>query len=786
MTDFLTKIIEATKTKKLHWEKEGKDTFTSFGDNNCLYSVSGKSNGEKVFEAINDKGESFCLIASSKMQDTDLPALLYETIVDTNEELRKSVSSSVSLTKIKERLLGGQKLNIKEDSPLRFIQTEDPYVEPNFSQQITWNGKTPIAEAQVIAVSAAGATGKTALTENLSSNLKIPVFNLQKNEAVGSHSLLGMLYDTLPIQEFSSYIQELKDGSATMIIDALDEGYVKTNQAAFESFLNDIVSIASDNSGVPFVIMGRTSILEYATMYLEENGVRVSMVQIEPFIRKKAEDFIDIVLTKKREKKITYQKEYKEARNYILDSLEAFFEKESDISKLQSERFIGYAPVLLSIVSLMHEQDQNYYLLHSELKKSNKKNVDLIRNIIEMIMTREQEKVKGMTRNLLEGKSDNVDGVLIRAYDITEQCKRILCFANGVEYQEKLTGDPSIDEQYEEQIQRWFKEHPFIANNKIQNIVFEGYVVSKLILMDKYREDVIRYLDINWRNSYILFDLYNIIDSEKRVVDKRFIKYLIDSYKATEKGNNRHFIEIISDCRHEDGSVECELTFEKIGNVEYKPYLFSLRKDEVLELPSVLSNIYIDASVNISLNRKQVELSPMLNICCKKLIIPSEDILITPSRLDDSIIFESDEFEGQNKEGKLQNISNNGNVSFNILTDSDLYYPFASYRKCRKGELPDDGDFVDKYQKMRRTILQFRAHSKGSLAKYKDKIDNRIGNTPIGKRVVNKLLEERILEEKGQMYFINDTMMSEKLGIGYNELRTYEVNEKVTAFLNSV
>ena len=36
------------------------------------------------------------------------------------------------------------------------------------------------------------------------------------------------------------------------------------------------------------------------------------------------------------------------------------------------------------------------------------------------------------------------------------------------------------------------------------------------------------------------------------------------------------------------------------------------------------------------------------------------------------------------------------------------------------------------------------------------------------------------------MYFINDNMMAEKLGLGYNELRTYEVNDKVKAFLNSI
>ena len=100
--------------------------------------------------------------------------------------------------------------------------------------------------------------------------------------------------------------------------------------------------------------------------------------------------------------------------------------------------------------------------------------------------------------------------------------------------------------------------------------------------------------------------------------------------------------------------------------------------------------------------------------------------------------------------------------------------------------MPEDATLVEKYQKMRRTILQFSAHNKGALGKYKDKIDNRIGNTEIGRRVIDGLLKEGIMEEKKQIYVINDEKLSEKLGLGYNELRTYEINNKVTSFLNSI
>lgn len=787
MMDNLKQIIEDTKNGRLHWQKNGDaNSFTAYSDDNYLYSVVELGNGCKVFDGIDADGKIIGQIISRDADETDWAGLLYESIIEASPELCKSVDSSVSLTTIKERLLGGIKINTNSDSSFTIFETRKTYVEPKFSQQITFNGMMPLKDAQVIAISASGATGKTALTEHLSSSLKIPVFDMQRHPAVGSNSLLGMLFDTLSIQDFTSYIQSLKEGKATMIVDALDEGFVKTNNSAFESFLNDIVNISAENTGLPFVIMGRTSIVEYATMYLEERGVRVSMLQIEPFVRKKAEEFIDTVLVEKRGKEITYQKEYREARNYILDSLQAFFQKESDISRQQSQRFIGYAPVLLSIATLMHEKEQNYYQLKADLEKSNAKSINLICNIIEMILKREQNKVTNEIRDLLqETQYKDIDGIIGRCYDITEQCIRIVRHAIGEEYNEKLTGDSVIDDKYEELIGRWFKEHPFIVGNKIQNIVFEGYIVSKLINNEKYKEDVMAYLNANWRNSYILFDLYNIIAGADRRIDKRFVKYLIDSYKATEKGYNRHFVELTAISGQGSNAIDCELDFEKISDVECEPYVLTLQKDDILEMPASLSNAYIDIPACITFDSKHTELSPMININCRKIIMPSEDILITPARNDNSIILECEKFECE-ESGKLQTITNSGRVILAILTDSNLYFPFASYKMSRCGKIPEEDTFIDKYQKMRRTIVQFRAHSKGSLAKYKEKIDNRIGNTEIGKRVINGLLKEGILEEKNQMYFINDQKLSEKLGLGYNELRTYEINDKVTSFLNSI
>jgi hypothetical protein len=274
---------------------------------------------------------------------------------------------------------------------------------------------------------------------------------------------------------------------------------------------------------------------------------------------------------------------------------------------------------------------------------------------------------------------------------------------------------------------------------------------------------------------------------EDRNVDHRFVQYLIDSYKATEKGVQRNMIQIDATDSNENGqSVICELNFGSIGNVVYKPYILTLANNDSIAMPRMLSNIYIDAPINIVFDSRQLELSPLTYIRCKKMTILAEDILLTRLYGNDAVTIECDEFEGAIELGHPQNVVNNGKTELNIITSDRLYFPFSSYKKDPQERMPKDELFKDKYQKLRRTIIQFRAHSKKDLAKYKDKIDNRIGKTDIGKRLIMGLLRTGVLEEKNKLYFINDAVMDRELGLGYSDIRTYVVNDKVRQFLNSI
>lgn len=71
------------------------------------------------------------------------------------------------------------------------------------------------------------------------------------------------------------------------------------------------------------------------------------------------------------------------------------------------------------------------------------------------------------------------------------------------------------------------------------------------------------------------------------------------------------------------------------------------------------------------------------------------------------------------------------------------------------------------FGKLRRMILMFRSHSKGVLARYCEKIDNRIGKTPLGKTLIEGLMQKGVIYTDNTMYYIEITRFGEVLGAKY-------------------
>ena len=80
----------------------------------------------------------------------------------------------------------------------------------------------------------------------------------------------------------------------------------------------------------------------------------------------------------------------------------------------------------------------------------------------------------------------------------------------------------------------------------------------------------------------------------------------------------------------------------------------------------------------------------------------------------------------------------------------------------------------------------FRSHSKGQLAKHHAKIDNRIGSTPLGKKVIKALVDKHIIYRDEHVYVIDNEAMDKFLGVKFDGIRNSTITYSMRKFLSDI
>ena len=605
---------------------------------------------------------------------------------------------------------------------------------------------------------------------------------MAKHSAVASDSMTGLLSKRYGTANLSTVLESITQGELTIIVDGLDEGLSKSGADGFFSFIDNIIELASKTKGVSFVLTGRNNVMNNVTKKLKEQKIKTALLQIEPFTVDQARNFIDQSVF--GESADRFNESYKKLRDYIISSIEGFFKDESEISKKQYQRFLGYAPVLIAISRLL-SQKPNYYKLLNELEVKNSHNVELIVDIVESILLREkEEKVdKLFLPTLLEDRDTTFSKeIYLHAYDINEQCCRLLLQQCGDIYQANISSDAIFNQKYEEQIVSWFDEHPFLNEKKeIQNIVFQSYVFSKMIDNEQLMPYAILYAQQIHLDSYILFDIFKTTHKDINI-NYEIIPFLDTSIHALDKKEDIASLEIYENNTTKDFTT-CDVEFNIANN--NTSYQTRINNTDSLQLPHVISNLIIEAPINVSFSSPKMRINAPVLIECNNINIFSKEIIFTSSN-EERIILTCKQFTYDYSLGEIALRGDDLQENLELFCENAVIFPLSKYKKG--GYLPKSTDSInsDLYIKLRRALIQFCSHSKGQLAKFKAKIDNRIGSTKEGKIVIESLIKEGILKQDEKMYYINSEMLAEKLGVKYSDIRSSRITPEIESFLEKI
>jgi hypothetical protein len=155
------------------------------------------------------------------------------------------------------------------------------------------------SDPNITLVSARGATGKTALSKQVSSVKQVPRWDLghQDAKAVSGDALEGRLGTFLdPAVGLPGF---LAHEGAFVVIDALDEARIRVSGQSWDEFLGSVAAVSSD--GHRFVLFGRERVLEDVWLALTDAGRRIAWFEISHFDSGQRVAYVDMHVGRKRD-----------------------------------------------------------------------------------------------------------------------------------------------------------------------------------------------------------------------------------------------------------------------------------------------------------------------------------------------------------------------------------------------------------------------------------------------------------------------------------------------------
>jgi hypothetical protein len=109
-------------------------------------------------------------------------------------------------------------------------------------------------------------------------------------------------------------------------------------------------------------------------------------------------------------------------------------------------------------------------------------------------------------------------------------------------------------------------------------------------------------------------------------------------------------------------------------------------------------------------------------------------------------------------------------VRLQVTWPNSTTYPWTTFTAPSVPE--EDPHTTDALRALRRLTMAFRSHSKGQLARFKDKIEHaRMLKGPIGQAVLDRLLRDKVIRLDGAMYYLDPHALGEIVGTSFLEVK---------------
>ncbi|WP_146038407.1 hypothetical protein [Pseudomonas sp. FW300-N1A1] len=627
-------------------------------------------------------------------------------------------------------------------------------------------------------IAAPGAVGKSTLAKEICALTGAVYLDLAEASTVAGNYLIGGLVYTDLLAAWSA-------GTTTIVIDALDEARLRVTQSGFEDFLADVARVATKGSA-PIVLLGRVGIIEEAWLLINENsGVAAPIFDIEFFDTEQAKKFVIARLAALSNitqnglieyphlssSLISHAKVYDEAVTEVISGI-------SRLSQADADRFVGYAPVLDAVAKVI-AAEQNPARINEDMRRVLEGEV--LTSLASEILIREAGKLTIQLKNAHPDFPEDL-------YTPEEQLHRLACKMLNL----PAPPVPDVVAQkhvavYEHAVKNLLPQHPFLNGDGkgASSSVFEAAIIAAALKneLKNVRESAEKYISSAKHTANpFLFDFYLAFDDGQSNAPAEHLGFLFDSVvsKATTGDKVRLYIS-----ENADDTLVSEIIVERDSG-RSNSYALNSPAEGLITLGRKVSGVSIDCehtSVQLGLGGQLELISPTI-VQCQQLFLACDQVVVKtdPKSTEEVVLLEAQELlAGNSVSAPIVRPT----AIFRVSWPGSEAYPWTSFNVTDgQGEASHVSEGL---RTLRRLVMAFRSHSKGQLARFRDKIDHfRMLKGKIGEALLQKLIDDGIIWAEGPMYCLDANKLGAKVGISFQDAQAKEYSQKTKDYLSNL
>lgn len=618
----------------------------------------------------------------------------------------------------------------------------------------------------IILVSAPGAVGKSTLARQIAYETGALYVDLATADPVGGNTISGGLAKSGLYTQWASQ-------SVALLIDGLDEARLRVTQEAFAAFLADIAQLSASRS-VPTVLFGRTGAIQDAWLLLSDQSINAAVLEIGYYDSQASIEFADARLRALRPNSAHAAVERK--------AIELLVQKLREQTEVDGDRFAGYAPVLQAVAERV-AGEENPAALVAQIEKGAQPVT--LQTVAYSILERERGKLSG-----LHFQDVNLVKTL---YLPEEQLDRLVARVYGVLPPSPPAMRPADAKAYAAALETWVGEHPFLNGGyEASSAVFEAVISTRALKSEKSANAAVqRELGRGQAANPFLAEFYLPSPAPRDEAGSHLylppehigIVYASLRARLSLGDSASLLIEGSEEAEEEDAlRAEVEVTLARRGAERQRVLRFDTEQTGVLRLGAYIEDVELlvpHTHVEIGPGREGVLVAPV-SIQSSKLSLTVDKVIVEcPAGMNDAAVFlQADNFDG----AKVTSVpAIRGGVSLSVVWPNAQSFPWTSF--ATTPTQIDDPRIDEALRRLRRIVTAFRSHSKGDLARYKDKIEHSRMTKGSGAAVLKHMLKEGILSLQGRLYYLDSDALASKAGANYTDCMARHFNSKTIEFV---